>query len=167
MPPEFRLKVQRPAGGKGGGSDKSSGKKQKSSVALSSDIKSSYNKWKKDVLAIFKIEDDALDSSDSPLAGVYVFLSRTEQRSAEDRIRRRLLYCFFNRLKKVVGDRLNKDLVKKLAMIVARSGLVPETLFLIERNIRDWIEKGAKYDNAARQCGGPGCIFLMPGPESL
>lgn len=74
---------------------------------------------------------------------------------------------FFYRLKKVIGDRLNKDLVKKLATIVARSGLVPQTLPIIERKIQDWIEKGAKYDNAAGRCGGPGCIFLMSGPESL
>ncbi|KAE8155281.1 hypothetical protein BDV25DRAFT_135028 [Aspergillus avenaceus] len=104
------------------------------------------------------------------LAGFYVLVTDIETHKEICNIRLRLFYVFFNRLKqKIQPQGFWNDAVTYLAQIICRSGLVNDSMKVIQDKVTTWVERGGRYELLANDLGGLGSLLVLPEdvPESV
>jgi hypothetical protein len=117
--------------------------------------------WKEMPLSFFKEKESHLSLVEDPLAEAYKYLRNLVERSALDKIRRRLLRILFNRLRERLGvKRLLPRHVENIAQIISRSGVVEHC---DRKTITKWVDEGSRIDALCRDIGsitGAGYAYL-------
>ncbi|PYH94304.1 hypothetical protein BO71DRAFT_231429 [Aspergillus ellipticus CBS 707.79] len=107
-----------------------------------------------------------------PLARCYTIIVRYEKRLDLDKIRLRLLYVAFYRLKKKLqpGDQYEySGAVPFIAQALLFTGSINDSFEIVQKRVRSWISRGDRYDSLAKDLGGLGVLYILPdmGGESL
>jgi hypothetical protein len=107
----------------------------------------------------------------SPLFDFYKLLLSCEHQQQLGKIRLRICYVVFFRLKNSVqpGNQYQYDDASMfIARLIAASGCV-DPLSHIERRVRHWVGLGERYSLIANDLGGLGTLYLLPdkGGESM
>lgn len=105
------------------------------------------------------------------LAGYYTLVVDYEKQQDLDRIRLRLFYVSFYRLKMEIqpARQGNYDAGIFIARAILASGPVNDSFDVIQRRVRDWISLGDRFSLLARDLGGLGSLYILPnsGGESM
>ncbi|KAK2805975.1 hypothetical protein FQN50_005990 [Emmonsiellopsis sp. PD_5] len=142
-------------------------------------IQPHFDKWKANPATFYQQllpeeEESLLSSSgeENPLASAFTFLrngigtSDSTTSSIVNRVRRRVLYVLFSRLKAAFGRvPLRKLSLQLLAQIIKNSEeLVEEELSLdgIVGILGEWAAKGDRYESIADELGGLGVLVVLP-----
>lgn len=105
------------------------------------------------------------------LAGCYTLGVDFEKQQGLYRIRLRLFYVSFYRLKMEIQpahqDHYGASIF--LARAILASGPVNDSFDVIQRKVRDWMNLGDRFSLLARDLGGLGSLYILPneGGESM
>ncbi|KAJ6112281.1 hypothetical protein N7523_002103 [Penicillium sp. IBT 18751x] len=107
----------------------------------------------------------------SPLADFYRLLLSCENQQQLGKIRLRICYVAFFRLKNAVepGTQYQHDDASIFIAHVIRDSGCDDSLSDIERRVRRWVGLGERYSLLAHDLGGLGALYLLPddGGESI
>ncbi|KAJ5159157.1 uncharacterized protein N7500_008808 [Penicillium coprophilum] len=107
----------------------------------------------------------------SSLEYFYNFIIYCEQQQELDKIRLRILYVAFYRLKNAIqpSTRYQYDDISLFIAHAIRSLGSKDLLPVIESRVQLWVGRGERYDLIARDLGGLGALYILPedGGESL
>lgn len=107
----------------------------------------------------------------SSLAGFYRLVVHCERQQELEKIRLRLLYVSFYRLKEYVQPSTqyhHYDAAAFIAQVIKESG-AGDNLDVVQGQVRRWIGLGERYSLLANDLGGPGALYILPdnGGESM
>jgi hypothetical protein len=160
LPPDFKSNVYNCSRG----TQKRARTRLAPNIKLSPQVEPIFNEWKVDYLQFYaQIEGAGFEPEQSPLAGAYSFLCRVETRYTMDRIRKRLLYVVFSRLKMAFHrTQLRGNILTQFARLIRQSGLIDESLEDIEERVGTWACRGDRYQLLSDDLGGLGALILLP-----
>ncbi|KAA8641651.1 uncharacterized protein ATNIH1004_011787 [Aspergillus tanneri] len=106
------------------------------------------------------------------IAGLYKLITRVEKDHDLCKIRLRLLYVMFYRLKQWVepgSQRQYYSATNFIAEVILNDSLSSDPLDKIHSTVRGWIGKGERYERLANDLGGLGVLYILPdyGGETL
>ncbi|KAL2812130.1 hypothetical protein BDW59DRAFT_177031 [Aspergillus cavernicola] len=100
----------------------------------------------------------------NPLACYYKLVVHYEKQLDLDKIRLRLLYVAFYRVKQNLqpGSQYEYYDATPIAQAIFESGSVNDTLDTICAKVRTWIGFGERYSLIAKDLEGPGVLYILP-----
>lgn len=106
------------------------------------------------------------------LANCYMLVVNCERQEFLNKIRLRLLYVAFYRVKQNIqpGSQYEySDAANYIAKAISHAGSVNDSFDTIHLNVRTWIGYGERYSLLANDLGGLGVLYILPenGGETL
>jgi hypothetical protein len=106
------------------------------------------------------------------IASQYKFVVYYEEQHDMNKVRLRLSYVLFYRLKEAVepsSQYQNYDTATFIAKIILESPSITDSLELVRSRVRSWIGHGERYTLIANDLGGLGALYILPdlGGESM
>ncbi|KAF4227805.1 hypothetical protein CNMCM8980_005986 [Aspergillus fumigatiaffinis] len=106
------------------------------------------------------------------IASQYKFVVYYEEQHDMNKVRLRLSYVLFYRLKEAVepsSQYQNYDTATFIAKIILESPSITDSLELVRSRVRSWIGHGERYTLIANDLGGLGALYILPdlGGESI
>ncbi|KAF5856042.1 hypothetical protein ETB97_007985 [Aspergillus alliaceus] len=108
-------------------------------------------------------------SQDNALAACYQLVLSCEEKVIVNKIRIRLLYVAFYRVKQDIqpGSQYEySDAAKFIAEAISHASSIEDSFDIIHKKIRTWIGYGERFTLLANDLGGLGVLYILPDSDS-